>query len=1006
MKKIKKIPAAFLFVIMFMSEAGLSQDLTFFTGTATPIEFYISKESNESSSHSGAETWTTLKCEHTLSPVDITLSDPSLLDITIDPELSIGPEETITWTGSIIPSVPDGPEPGTSVFVDLTVDWDFEYCKPIEFPYPILPFETGSNGTFDCEGGCYYHDPDNLGLTGTHRKVRSKYTFFEAGVFAIHSINVEVPEVACLEENPAIVLNGVTSAGYEATVTAITYPALPGEVTWSTTDPALQIVDQGNKTAKVYFISATPPAAEMEATATFTIENVSYSKPFKVNTCECQCKEITAGETFGPLNVSFSSPPVNTEPNADGDCEYDVANASFDLAMKGVVEKTFSITGANVKYKKNCESGEIKDVTITWTGDEDIGEIKYFGAKVKGISLSVDNAGNLSGHVDMNACLNSDYDLLGKGVFLLRSGVNGDFTFNFSGGNSFGGNFDFNGVQDINIDIVKDEQIIAQFQNGSFNSNEVIGTFSALAGISYQTNGFTVALNTLAVDLNISLDDGFRLTGGAGSFTVSNIAGTSGEITCSLTVTPSGDFEAEVAASNLTAFSMTLEQFNLVYSFDSNFDMIKMEGSLKAKHNKFDVALDVPVFVIEEGKIQEFKVYGTVNYNAFKFELIESSYSASTGDLVISAKVELNVTGAAMSLSVEEYKIDASGMVTVGKIEGDLDKPPVTAHFDASMTSTEFHGNFNASISSMGMKGTIIIGAQTNFNYGYFKLTAETNIVMGQTGLKLTEIGGEIGYNYQLTPSPAPAQGTYIAGLTVGIADVAGMCEVIANPVIQLNSSSVTFTLNGTINVLQNNTFFSGNLNMNYKVPDQTFWGSVGVNISVPQNGKFFKSNNLSVDFSMANKNWTVDGYNMGGKLFNFIDLMNGEVHFHGNVNNPTVIYGNVKGEADGHFNYFFDYDGTFNHITFNSYVKIYSSINAQINKNGLNGAFGVKLKASGMLTWQIFPFQSGSLTVIATFIAQVTYNSGIFHMQGQCYVNIPEFGEEIGLDFSKDITI
>ncbi len=928
--------------------------------SSTPL--YISKQTGEKSKFNGSNSKTTDKFES--GSVKIKKTGP--INYTVTPnELSIGPEQTKTWQGEVSPETHGAPPAGKSANANISGDYKVTYSRPAG---------TGSGGTvkstYSCGsggGGCEFHG--NSG--GTHEIVEKTGT--ESIDFTVYSIKVTLPDTICLSSSAGTSAQGV--------VNAVSFPGSGGSFAWKSLSNDITITN-GNTQAATLTLSDTTKTGQVEVK--FTIEGVSYKTTAFVKYCSCNCKPITTGATFGPIAATFNTPPTSTAPDGNGMCQYDATNAAFTLNMNGIVNKSFSVTNAKISFKKNCKTGDVSDATFTWEGEQELGEIKYIGASAKALSLTVSADGNLTGFVTLNAKLLEDKDLTKKGIMILRKGINGDFKFNFSGGNNFDGSFDFLGVQSINIDIVKAGETIGQFKDGSLESDGTLnGTLVAVGGAKYQTNAFTVTMNDLSLGFSLGMNNGFKLKDGSGGVTVSNMKGITGTGTLTLAYNQ-GNCSAELSASDMSAFTMTLQELNLTVNFTTDFDMVEFDGNLKAKHNKFDAAIEVMKFNVKNGELKKFQAKGKVKYNAFTFELVNSAYEPVK--LEISAKVELAVTGN-VKLEVDKFTIDENGTITVGKIAGEFKKTPVELSFAASFETSRFKGEFNAQFTTIGLDGKIDIGAEPEYNFAYLAITAKTEIPLGPSGLKLTKIGGQGGFNYEL-PS-TPKQGNYVLGLKLGVADVAGICEVIGEPIVQLGNNTVVMTLKGTVNVLKNNTFFSGNVDVNYRMPAQTIDGSVETIINVPGSGVIFKSDNLKIGFNIGDNKWSASGSNMGGKMFSLVTLSNGNININGSLSSPTQLTGSMGGRATAELEQTVGMDLYAIAISGTMQVKMNSDINANINQSGLNGNFGVNVKGSGTLNYSSW-VASGSMTVTGNCDGQAGYNNGTASLSGVMSVTFP----------------
>ena len=458
-----------------------------------------------------------------------------------------------------------------------------------------------------------------------------------------------------------------------------------------------------------------------------------------------------------------------------------------------------------------------------------------------------------------------------------------------------------------------------------------------------------------------------------------------------------------IAGTNITAFTMMLTDLTLSVTFNSDFDMIEFDGSLKAQHTKFDAAIAVSEFNVKNGTLTKFSASGKVKYSKFTFELISATYAPV--ELTISAKVELNVT-ATVKLQVDKFKIAEDGTITIGGIAGQFNKTPVDVSFSATFQTNRFKGNFNGTFASIGLEGAVDVGAEDTYNFGYFKLTAKVNVPLGQSGLKLTKLGGEIGFNYQL-PS-TPTQGKYLIGLTIGVADVANFCEVSGTVIVALGNSSVTLTLKGNIDVLKNNTFFNGKVTVNYKIPANTIDGSVGTTVKIPGNGYILTTDNVTVGFNIGGGVWSANGSGMGGNMFNgVVNFSDGNVSLNGSLSSPTQLSGTLGGKASASFSQTVSESMAGNSFSGTLTIDMNATISASINASGIAGSFGVYVTGSGTLTFDTWIW-SKTITVTGYSNAQVSVSGNSASMSGTMTINlpfsIPFWGSQVSAGLSVSI--
>lgn len=229
--------------------SGLFRTLIFlllplFAGAqGTPL--YVSKQTGEKTTYSGSYDKTTDKYESGT----VTLTTEGPINYSVDPEdLSIGTEESKSWTGQISPDTENAPEPGGTVQANLVVNYDINYSRP-----------EGSGGggtvvsTYECsphaKKGCATHAEN-----GTHElvnEVDKQYVPFD-----VISIKVDI-------SGPATVCKGDT-----VEYTASAYPGT-GTVTWS----------NGTTGNSATYVITEP----VTVSATYEIEGVTFSDSISVN---------------------------------------------------------------------------------------------------------------------------------------------------------------------------------------------------------------------------------------------------------------------------------------------------------------------------------------------------------------------------------------------------------------------------------------------------------------------------------------------------------------------------------------------------------------------------------------------------------------------------------------------------------------------------------------------------------------------------------------------------
>jgi hypothetical protein len=961
-----------------------------FAALAQPaaVSLYVSKQSGQASNHTGSYSKTTDKYED--GTVDITTAGPITYSITPN-ELHISTEETKNWEGQISADVDRAPEPGQSESAMLYADYTIHYSRP---------YGSGTSGsvqsTYYCSsdgsaagtGGCEFHESK----PGAHEMVEE--TGQQTKGFYVMSILADLPDTICL------------GAAGQRDVTAISYPADGGNFKWTCNDPSVTITNGDQRMANIKM--ADPEAEGIVVEVEFEIGGVTYKDQGVLSNCECGCKPITTIQP-GPLTITFDAQPQSQNPDANGNCQYTASDAKFTLQMNGIIQRQIDIPGgANVTFGRNCITEKLTEVTVGWTGDLEIPKLAINGVEVikmtvKEVNLTVGVDGNLDGSVKVKVENPEDKDIMGDGMVWLRKGTSSEITFKFNNENGFNGDFDFSGIQNIKLEIVKKKDgadvTIADFTGNMDKDGLLKGDFTAKPNSPYKTSNFTVDVTELKLGLEVKVQTGeFKLTSGSGKATVKDIKGLTGTVDLSIAFA-NGNGTATIAANaDIKAFTMVFSNLSLTVDFNSKFDITKVQGTLKAKHEKFNTEVNVTEFVLEDGSLSKFSASGEVKYSGFKFKIDKSEYVKTPSSLAITGMVALNVTGTAASVEVKDFKIGEGGEITIGSIEAQFTRAPASFKANATFGQNRFQGTFTGDFAAIGLDGSIDVGSQENpdFNFGYFSIAARANVPLGNSGLKLFEIGGSAGFNYEINfPGGGgnPAKDNYVVGLKLGVSDMADMCAVKGETVIQFNTATggAVVTLNGSIDVLKNNRFFGGTMNVNYRIPANTVDGRVGAEIKIPSSGFIVSTNNCNVDFNLGGGSWSANGNGMGGQMFGGkVQLSGGHINMSGPLGGGGgSMSGTLGGQASAGFGYSLSVSALGNSVTGNINFNMNANINAGIDQNGLSGTFGINANGNGTLTFDTW---LGSQTFQGSAIAngQVGYNGGTVSLSGTVDVTLP----------------
>lgn len=745
--------------------------------------------------------------------------------------------------------------------------------------------------------------------------------------------------------------------------------------------------------------------------------------------------DISLDHQFGPVRVTFNANPEETKEKEKGYRKF-TAKATLFLEvsgknLKGKKEK--AISDVDISFWMNRQN-EFKDVKINWKGNAYAGKLALVEISAANINLYVNNSTDkeVKGEVLFNTFLNEDVlmsdliDSLSKYSDLdvmVRKGISGQAKFDFANTDSLVGEWNLNQIKNIKIELLKNDTAIAKIENAGIDEKGTVnGTLVGLPNIGYNSKLCRVNIQDLSVDFQLNAfteRKEFKILGGKGKLEVSHIKNVQGSLLLSI------DFDNELFTAsvdsektNLSAFGMKFQEMYLEAVITKNFDLEKIGGSLKAKHEDFDVALNVPEVLIENGRLEIFKVEDArINYKNFDFELYNLVYQNQL--LSINAKVEIKATGdEGTKLEVERFEIDSIGNITIGRIEGELNKNPLFVSFNAEFGDQRFKGGFKGDLKDyFGFEGDIDLGAQSDFYFAYLALKAKTSIPITPV-LKISELGGQIGYNYKLTYQPIngnftgnPLAGNYLIGFSLGIADNANQFEITGNPLIQFGNNKFQIDLIGGLEIPKTNPAFVGNLNVKYCLPENVVSGNLITSLKIPQKrGGILSAEDWNMSFDWDQNNWNIEASNLNASLFSVASFTNGNIAL--NNSSGSGFTGNISGSLG--YAYAKEFSGSLTLLNYN--IADYTgeiafdcsaSIDASISDMGFNGELGVSLSASGLLDISTpagdCQFSAyGICTGYLSYINEVAKIKGILDLN----INTPLLTQDISFAIDKQLTL
>ena len=289
-------------------------------------------------------------------------------------------------------------------------------------------------------------------------------------------------------------------------------------------------------------------------------------------------------------------------------------------------------------------------------------------------------------------------------------------------------------------------------------------------------------------------------------------------------------------------------------------------------------------------------------------------------------------------------------------------------------------------------------------------LKAKTSgIPLGSTGLKLTQFGGNLGYNYELNYNTSkraftgnPINNRYLIGLILGVADISDMMEVTGNSIVQFGNRELDLSLIGTIKAPRNKPIFTGKLNANYSMPSHVVSGDISTTVKIPSSsGKVFRGD-FGVDFYAGNGNWSVSSSGISASILQ-------QITFIGNFNIEGKLSTNYfKGKLAGSASYNYHRSYNFEVLGADLYANLKAGFNfngmINLDENGLEGQLKVLVEADGTLGVD-YKIYSGSIDASGSCYGLVKYANEKGYLEGKLHTEVDLYFWEEEVDVELNTT-
>ena len=241
-----------------------------------------------------------------------------------------------------------------------------------------------------------------------------------------------------------------------------------------------------------------------------------------------------------------------------------------------------------------------------------------------------------------------------------------------------------------------------------------------------------------------------------------------------------------------------------------------------------------------------------MNYNA----------SVTPAVLNVSASIDLGWsktnTG---SVDINNFTIDSNGQISKFDIKANVTAAPVDVTLHASWDGTQFSGTFDGKFGgNIRFNGDVVLGATSGpsgYDYGYLHIGVNLGdgIPIGNSGLKLTGLGGGFGCNYLPPGAPAgasgPTQDAYYIQASITITDVAKLASLSGDVSVELGTSKAV-GIAGKLQVTQGTPYFTGTLTCNYTLGSGAVGGSLTCSVHVPSDGSVVSINSNVINYAMG----------------------------------------------------------------------------------------------------------------------------------------------------------
>ncbi len=725
-------------------------------------------------------------------------------------------------------------------------------------------------------------------------------------------------------------------------------------------------------------------------------------------------------QKIGPLYVDLGRRSARSGGFRSETLVLNYDRTAFDVTLNNEVfsEVKFSLENIPLEVKVGRDNGfdDIRYAEFKWESNDGLpaGKIGFFDAFITDVDLRVDSLSKLSGSLTFSVSLDQDTRITEN--LVVKQNLSGACSFVFDQGD-LRGSFDFSGIENLQMDYVAGTNTLAELRQTTVSSEGLVsGYLQGIRGKRFQSNGFVLAVEELMLEMEYRLGSSrMHKLNGDGVFVISDISGLKGELWIHSTYVNNNVVTIpDKERSSLSLYGFHFSACDMLVEADSSsLGIVAINGSAVLRHPQTKTRIYLDQIDIASGALMSLRATGDLIYRNYYFSLIESDYQRDRG-ITMSAHLMVDQN----EVFVSDISVDTAGQVSIAAISGSFKKHHVTADFTLEMLESGLAGDFDARFLHMGLQGSLLLGTDSLpqggsgtsstglYNYGYFGLTVSGVMPGFIPGTRLTRLGGQFGFHTKMQLQSgkllvSPEYGSYMAGFSLGIADVSGLVELAADPVLfQFGSNDISLFLRGEMLMPHRKPVFEGSLNLYYTYPANVFEGSLAARVSIPNQSGFVLRTvgDNRIDFFYSSNQIKIETSDLYAEMFR-AGVFSGSMSYSLRKNPETGATLGRSGHLNGRF------EASFESTYSKSFLADLASIDAVLDMGvkaeilshfdevSFSGTYGYEMHVDakgtasftgGSVSVEAGAFNSGTVTVNTSSLAM----EAMLALTFKCYTN------------------